>query len=412
MKDLTNSNDPVKIWSEKLDPGNIPDCISQLNLVEMRFIDIIQIFMTIQKLQPGNQYSEESQAVHFLQNLKALYESFPCTMEEACVIVLGDESEQITENRIIRKDSIKSALIWLKQNNDLFDDIAFPSWFDETIVHSSSDDGVAYRLPDQEVSVIEDTYQNPAENTADALTPKTLYYKFAKHRTRPLNIFQTEYLEEKCFVALYPYGINGYETFKSNREFSIQTYFKQRLESKDPRWRQNMSYLFWALNVFEQNRLQQCISVAFRTYLTKNDQSKTDKEIEDNSFSFMRKIRGTGPYWKSCLLDLLAKIKTLGPPCWFLTLSANDMGWEDMKHLLNLDGPCENAIDGVRKNLVLCAKQFIRRWHAFLRYLKASQVLGNITDHFARIEFQQRGSPHLHIFYGLRAPLILVPNLV
>ena len=33
-----------------------------------------------------------------------------------------------------------------------------------------------------------------------------------------------------------------------------------------------------------------------------------------------------------------------------------------------------------------------------MRWLKKSKTLGTITDTFERIEFQNRGSPHLHIF--------------
>ena len=50
---------------------------------------------------------------------------------------------------------------------------------------------------------------------------------------------------------------------------------------------------------------------------------------------FMKNIRGTPAYWKDQLLDLLARINTLGPPTFFLTLTANDMHWPELFQLIN-----------------------------------------------------------------------------
>ena len=54
----------------------------------------------------------------------------------------------------------------------------------------------------------------------------------------------------------------------------------------------------------------------------------------------------------------------------------------------------------IRDNPVLCALHFKNRWEAFLQHflLAKPYPLGHIQDHFARIEFQARGTPHLHIF--------------
>lgn len=110
------------------------------------------------------------------------------------------------------------------------------------------------------------------------------------------------------------------------------------------------------------------------------------------------------------MLDLLAKVRTIGPPTWFLTLSADDNGWTDVSTLVSLEecgtGETSNMSD-VCKNPVICAKQFYRRWRAIMRWLKASRTLGDVTDHFARVEFQARGSPHLHMFLWVKH----TPNL-
>ena len=44
---------------------------------------------------------------------------------------------------------------------------------------------------------------------------------------------------------------------------------------------------------------------------------------------------GTPAYCKDQLLDLLAKINTLGPPTFSLTLTANDMHWPQLFQWIN-----------------------------------------------------------------------------
>ncbi len=66
--------------------------------------------------------------------------------------------------------------------------------------------------------------------------------------------------------------------------------------------------------------------------LTAGDLSDPSSESLSNSYMFMKNIRGTAAYWKDQLLDLLAKINTLGPPSFFITLTAN---WPELFVLIN-----------------------------------------------------------------------------
>ena len=54
----------------------------------------------------------------------------------------------------------------------------------------------------------------------------------------------------------------------------------------------------------------------------------------------------------------------------------------------------------VRENPVLAAFYFERKWKALLKHvlLGKTSALGKIIDYFARVEFQNRGSPHMHMF--------------
>ena len=55
------------------------------------------------------------------------------------------------------------------------------------------------------------------------------------------------------------------------------------------------------------------------------------------------------------------------------------------------------------------ARMFDFHWHCFLRevLMSPSNPIGKIKDYFYRVEFQQRGSPHVHcLFWIENAPII------
>ena len=121
-------------------------------------------------------------------------------------------------------------------------------------------------------------------------------------------------------------------------------------------------------------------------------------------------MKGTAAYWHNQLHDLLSKIQTLGPPTFFL-LSCNDSNWNEMYTFIDntLSDEAIQLLTSSRKaqllrdNLVKRALYFNKRWQIYLnKFIKGSQQpLGHVTDHFAIIEFQNRGSPHVHAFFWI-----------
>jgi hypothetical protein len=112
------------------------------------------------------------------------------------------------------------------------------------------------------------------------------------------------------------------------------------------------------------------------------------------------------------LYDLLGMIRQLGPCTWFLTLSAADLKWHDSIHVIceqqgkQLTGEgidqlsWESRAELLRSNPVTAARHFDNCVQIFLKNIllnKQLNPLGEITDYKYRIEFQQRGSPHVHM---------------
>lgn len=179
-----------------------------------------------------------------------------------------------------------------------------------------------------------------------------------------------------------------------------------------------------AVNTYEKKYLSQLISVYMTVQkgnkftsplLSASDlQSSNSSVFRENSYTFMKKIRGTAAYWKNTLLNLLAMIRNIRPPTLFLTLSLNDYHWEELAMTLQLcnrveDINIKSLPNDVKQDPLMTAIHFDRKWRAPFKYVLkgSSKPLGEITDHFIRVDFQARGSPHLHLFLLIKdAPLL------
>ena len=57
--------------------------------------------------------------------------------------------------------------------------------------------------------------------------------------------------------------------------------------------------------------------------------------VSDNELSFMSSVKGTPTYWKRFLYNVLAIVKQLAIPTYFLTLSCADLRWEELPYIIN-----------------------------------------------------------------------------
>ena len=64
--------------------------------------------------------------------------------------------------------------------------------------------------------------------------------------------------------------------------------------------------------------------------MLKNPAVIQDLIREDHAYRFMKNIRGSPAFWQRQLYEVLAMIRSLDIPTWFLTLSAADMHWPEI----------------------------------------------------------------------------------
>lgn len=188
----------------------------------------------------------------------------------------------------------------------------------------------------------------------------------------------------------------------------------------------------WAYSILNYRQLQGAIGVAvrmqrgrattFRTLQAALHQCRDPAArpeaavpVSESVWAFMRGIRGTAAYWADAKSDLHAMLRQIGPPTFFITLSAADAQWYDLALSLaplhvdvhdaeQRDAYLHGLDEGARRTMlrdrpVDVARHFSNRWSLMLRWLQQpDSPLGGIADVWWRIEFQRRGSAHVHFF--------------
>lgn len=244
---------------------------------------------------------------------------------------------------------------------------------------------------------------------------------------RPLGIFMDKDSEFSSFPTIYC-GERRADNDKDRKvPVSYSTVCKWELRNQDRRVAQFVTNIFYKLKKLQIKQIQNSASISLRKCKTKGKKYTTgdlksdnyvDKLIHlDEGFRVLRNLRGSPPYFERCKKDLFAMIRQLGNPTWFCSFSAAETKWI---HLLKILGRIvekrgynddeikemtwQQKSDLIQKDPVTCARNFEHMVQLFINDILKSDAMpiGEIVDFFYRVEFQQRGSPHIHALFWVK----------
>lgn len=172
--------------------------------------------------------------------------------------------------------------------------------------------------------------------------------------------------------------------------------------------------------------------------INQNGENQAEYPGLTNVHLYMSAIRGSASYWKSYTGDLIAMIAQRGIPTIFLTVSSDDLNstdslcgllfadamrgngdneiltrlrqqiksknYEEIKSTLKIFS-YEKKSDLLNRHPVQAARHFNHRINNFITLLRkcGKEIFGHEVDDFSyRIEFQNRGSAHLHMLLWLK----------
>ena len=252
----------------------VPSELSCLNSMEKRLICRIQPFMKLIVL-PYGQRALKGQTVNFPVNTSKVCSSWPKTLDNAGIVLIAPPrtgSSDSTETPVpqtyftVRRPYVVRALHWLKDYNTLYRDVEIEEVSDDA---SSSYQTAVNEIPlnfddEGESSVIRRDLQMPNVEVSHLLNNNNApVYQLQRVQGAPISIYTCADAKQMAFPWLYPDGTNGHKT---SRDPPITTldYFQSCHLSSDTRWASHIPYLFWSVNVLEQHRLNENISVAIR----------------------------------------------------------------------------------------------------------------------------------------------------
>ena len=246
---------------------------------------------------------------------------------------------------------------------------------------------------------------------------------------KPIPLLTDKLFEELANLEKFPSGKGGYTDTKRHTTLTLGKYVNARLLDQDGRFAKDIEYIFGMQYAVEHKQVRDCISIALRqtkgrqqlgqnidARFLKNPHDVQNLLKRDKAYSFLKNIRGSPPYWQKMFYELLAMIRTLGIPTWFLTLSAADMKWPEVIQAIAaqyqttyteeevLALPWQTKSMWLRSNPVTAARMFQYRLETFvIAFLKSnSEPIGGVAEYVIQIEFQARGSPHAHTLFWIK----------
>ena len=200
--------------------------------------------------------------------------------------------------------------------------------------------------------------------------------------------------------------------------------------SCDSKFRNDSTYLFFLLLVKELIMLKRCKTTYLRQATKLPNLTRTDvlnlkhENLSrfNRTYEVFKNMRGTSMYYEQSKKNLLAHLRQNGCPTLFFTLSCAEFDWKDLlreiaetvyrrkvsdEELDNLPISKRNKL--ISENYVQTTLHFQKRVEKLFSLMQYDGFFGDtgsekyhMSSYFYRVEFQQRGAPHIHSLLWLK----------
>ena len=291
-----------------------------------------------------------------------------------------------------------------------------------------NDESFFQEIMESDVDTIAKTSRDRIRNTLDKVSKIPIA---PGEKGKFKNWGEDAFLEEKCFPELFPYGVGGYLSSlinDSENDIGFAMYVKHRILSADTKYRKNSTYLFFLLLVKELVQLKRCKQTYMRQAtklpnLTKESLKNIkpeDLSRYNRSYEVFKSMRGTSMYYEEAKRNVMAILRQNGSPSLFVTLSCAEYSWNGLiKEILETVHNKEFTAEYVEKlspqvknkliseNVVQSTLHFQKRIEKELKLMSMPSFFDDeckyrVSSYYYRVEFQQRGAPHIHSLLWLK----------
>ncbi|XP_054166272.1 uncharacterized protein LOC128963769 [Oppia nitens] len=402
-QDILKSKIPRLSLSHGLMFPEIPECLNSLNDLEERMVSARIIFETILHLPKGGQYKMKGNVVNVPVDPNAMLPLLPRIDDELHIIRVQLKRRINDPPRLDNKDlyktvrphELKQALNFLikqsayinagvKLKHDWYK--RFPKEFSQ--INESEEDKLTNNIINDDDDIV-----GCLDTLLDSDDPQVGVAYAPGEGKKPLNIL----IDINAASLAFPKLFAGQERplITKTMKFSVADYAKSELRRHDRRCAENIPYLFFT---FKRKQWNEAISATniFKRKIKGQaewsvndalDSTKVNKAIaSDKAFKSMSKLRTSPSYWEQKRDETIAMIRQLGLPTLFFTLSAAESSWDELlvilsKVLNNMSITLEEANNLQRDEKLSLIRPFGNK---------------RVIESYYRVEFQHRGSPHIH----------------
>ena len=416
------------------------ECLSYL---ECMLISQIIPFMSIISKQKSSQNGIKGQCVLVPTDLKKIQNVLPRTCNEENIVSialkrrLSDSHAYHQQN--INATNVNAALDKLIEINPFYRNVRIDKTWETVSRETDPETWNLLTNPDAEpMSDETDSDEEMANNSREiSKTTTTNVFPTALHNKDGPDINACEILniapgegqipldrrtEPNCEALAFPKEFaTGKFHYNYPRDIKLTPiqYAQSRLKCSDNRFASNAQYLFSTLDWVEKSAVASTVNFTMRKQFQSDinvgqalDSSFVQRMIgEDQIYASFKNIRGTPQYFHNMMLDILAKIRQFGPPAFFITCSAAEMGaWIEIIQTIARqfgttlsDNDVKNLswkekINWIKRNPVTAARMIDDRFRQLFGRILYSGMhpVGQLIDHNERREFQNRGAQHPH----------------
>ena len=285
-----------------------------------------------------------------------------------------------------------------------------------------------------------DIQHNPElKKIIDILQNKPPIIDYPALSESPCSEFQTKYLDCLCFPHLFPTTTGSMFCKDRKIPISLSAFIRHYTKYADKnqgtffyqfviqflflafstdmfiyRFANDSIWPYWSMNIRDRQTIAQQISVVSHekkmlaklddiAFITREFSKGYNSSFVRSFSSRIKNLPGTNAYWFAHTQNLMSGMDEFRAPTIFFSLSAADYHWTDLQRFM----PWPESIkkNGLHKLTIHQKKEMvvnnphIATWYFTKKFeiliQKLIPILG-ITNYWARIESQFRGSDHIH----------------
>ena len=419
-----------------------PDKPTELDLsnLEERLVCPRLPFMQLREMPRGGQINLKGNIVNVPADVNNTIKSLPRMLNENETIMLKLKRKLSYKHHVafenIRPNKVFNAVRWLIENSVLFRNegiVVNENWLQfpheiPALNEQLEDDGSASTNETGDGWTEDDSCRDRLTGNLDTCLQAMDFREFNQvlsvapgEANSPISIFQDIHSEALSFPVIFC----GNARVTNDDRFVPLHYSeicKWELRNVDRRVALCVPNIFFKLKRLQIKQIRDKVSLAVRKCKTKGatftagdilSPGFVEKlTMQNDGYRVLRTLRGSPPYWEASKRDVFAMIRQLGIPTWFCSFSAAETKWvallRSLAMLVQGKELSTEQIDNltwsdkcllIKSDPVTCARYFDHRVQNFLKHVlhHKSQPIGEILDFFYRVEFQQRGSPHIHM---------------